>query len=253
MKYLNRKAGTLAMAILSASLLSACGGSSNDDNDVVADNGSGNGNGNGTEMMTYDITVTNLTSNQPLSPLAAQLHSSEYSAWKVGAAASENLEMLAEGGDNSALLNAQSSYVYSAVSGVGAIGPGVGGMLTIEADINAEMSSDLKLTLVSMLVNTNDAFIGKTGVDLSDLAVGETVKHYLPIYDAGTEGNSELQGTIPGPADGGEGFNMARDDVDYVARHPGVVGSDQGYSESVLNSTHGFDSPAAVLTIIRTQ
>ena len=46
---------------------------------------------------------------------------------------------------------------------------------------------------------------------------------------------------------------MARDDVDYVARHPGIVGKDHGYSESVLNSTHGFDSPAAVLTITRTE
>ena len=239
MKYLNRKTGTFAIAILSASLLSACGGSSNNSNNEA----------NVTETASYNITVTNLTSNQPLSPLAAQLHSSEYNAWKVGAAATESLEILAEGGDNSSLLDEPSSYVYSAVSGTGAVPPGLGSMLTIEAEAN----SDMKLTVISMLVNTNDAFIGKTGIDLSDLAVGETVKHYLPIYDAGTEDNSELEGTIPGPADGGEGFNMVRDDVDYVARHPGVVGIDQGYSESVLNSTHGFDSPAAVLTITRTE
>lgn len=245
MKYLNRKAGTLAIAILSASLLSACGGSSSNNNSDA--------NKTDTDTVSYDITVTNLTSNQPLSPLAAQLHSSEYSAWKIGAAASENLEILAEEGDNSALLNAQSAYVYSAVSGVGAIGPGIGGMLSIKAEVNAEMSSDIKLTLISMLVNTNDAFIGKTGIDLSNLAVGQAVKYTLPVYDSGTEANSELAGTIPGPADGGEGYNMARDDVDYVARHPGVVGIDQGYSESVLNSTHGFDSPAAVLTITRTE
>ena len=239
MKYLNRKTGTFAIAILSASLLSACGGSSNNSNNEA----------NVTETASYNITVTNLTSNQPLSPLAAQLHSSEYNAWKVGAAATESLEILAEGGDNSSLLDEPSSYVYSAVSGTGAVPPGLGSMLTIEAEAN----SDMKLTVISMLVNTNDAFIGKIGIELSDLAVGETVKHYLPIYDAGTEGNSELEGTIPGPADGGEGFNMVRDDVDYVARHPGVVGVDQGYSESVLNSTHGFDSPAAVLTITRTE
>ena len=239
MKYLNRKTGTFAIAILSASLLSACGGSSNNSNNEA----------NVTETASYNITVTNLTSNQPLSPLAAQLHSSEYNAWKVGAAATESLEILAEGGDNSSLLDEPSSYVYSAVSGTGAVPPGLGSMLTIEAEAN----SDMKLTVISMLVNTNDAFIGKTGIDLSDLAVGETVKHYLPIYDAGTEGNSELEGTIPGPADGGEGFNMVRDDVYYVARHPGVVGIDQGYSESVLNSTHGFDAPAAILTITRTE
>jgi len=239
MKYLNRKAGSLVFAIFSASLLSACGGTSNSSSDVSND----------TESASYNITVTNLTSNQPLSPLSVQLHSSDYRAWIIGTPASENLEILAEGGDNSALLNTQSSSVYSAVSGAGVIGPGAGGMLTVGADVR----SDMKLTLISMLVNTNDAFIGKTGVNLSGLAVGESVKHSLPIYDAGTEGNSELEGTIPGPADGGEGFNMARDDVDYVARHPGIVGKDHGYGESVLNSTHGFDSPAAVLTITRTE
>jgi hypothetical protein len=241
MKYLNRKAGTLAVTILSASLLSACGGSSDNDNDSDSENN--------TETVSYNIEVTNLTSNQPLSPLFAQLHNSEYKAWKIGMAASVGLEMLAEGGDNSALLNGQSSYVYRSISGAGAIGPGAADMLNIEAD----MSSSMQLTFISMLVNTNDAFIGRTGIDLSNLVVGEEVKYLLPIYDAGTEGNSELEGTIPGPADGGEGFNMARDDVDYVARHPGIVGMDHGYSESVLNSTHGFDSPAAVLTITRTE
>ena len=241
MKYLNRKAGTLAVTILSASLLSACGGSSDNNND--------SGSENNIETLSYDIKVTNLTSNQPLSPLFAQLHNSEYKAWKIGMAASVGLEMLAEGGDNSALLNGQSSNVYRSISGAGAIGPGAADMLNIEAD----MSSSMQLTFISMLVNTNDAFIGRTGIDLSNLVVGEEVKYLLPIYDAGTEGNSELEGTIPGPADGGEGFNMARDDVDYVARHPGIVGMDHGYSESVLNSTHGFDSPAAVLTITRTE
>lgn len=242
MKYLNRKAGTLAITVLSASLLSACGGSSNNDSDK-------NDSANKTEMLSYNIEVNNLTSNQPLSPILAQLHNSEYAAWKIGQAASLGLEMLAEGGDNSTLLNGKMPNVYRSISGVAAIGPGASDMQSIQT----EMSANMKLTFISMLVNTNDAFIGQTGIDLSNLVVGEEVKYFLPIYDAGTEANSELQGTIPGPADGGEGFNMARDDVDYVARHPGIVGIDQGYSESVLNSTHGFDSPAAVLTITRTE
>lgn len=239
MKYLSRKTTTLAMTILAASLLSACGSSSDDDDDMVS----------------YEVTLTNLTANQPLSPLAIQLHNNAYQAWEVGSVASENLEMLAEGGDNTALLAVDSANVYSGISGSGAVAPGITQSFTISADIvNAEALNDMQLTLVTMLVNTNDAFAGKTGLDLSGLAMGESMKHYLPVYDAGTEGNSELAGTIPGPADdGGEGFNMARDDVDFVARHPGVVGMDHGYSESVLNSTHGFDSPVAVLTVTRTQ
>jgi hypothetical protein len=233
MKYFSKKASVITATIMAASLLSACGSSSDDDD----------------EMMSYEISVTNLSSNQPLSPVAAQLHNSNFKAWQVGSMASEALEVLAEGGDNSSLLALGSGDVYSALSGTGAIMPGVSETLTIESGVY----SDINLTLVTMLVNTNDAFAGKTQLDLSELMVGDSQKHYLPVYDAGTEGNSELDGTIPGPIDGGEGFNMARDDVDYVARHPGVVGVDHGYSESVLNSTHGFDSPVALLTITRTQ
>lgn len=235
MKYLNKKASVITATIMAASLLSACGSSSDDDDEV--------------SNMSYDITVTNLSSNQPMSPFAAKLHASSFTAWQVGSAASVALEELAEGGDNTSVLALSESGVYSSVSGSGAIGPGSSEIITIESG----EYSDINLTLVSMLVNTNDAFTGKTNVDLSSLTVGSSQTHYLPVYDAGTEGNSELDNTIPGPADGGEGFNMTRDDVDYVARHPGVVGVDQGYSESVLNSTHGFDSPVAMFTITRTE
>ena len=245
MKYLNKKASVMTATLLAASLLSACGSSSDDDDEMVVD-----------DivivedvMMSYEVTVTNLSSNQPMSPLAIQLHNANFTAWQVGDAASVALEELAEGGDNSSVLALDASNVYSAVSGAGAIGPGMSDTITIESG----EYSDINLTLTSMLVNTNDAFTGKTKLDLSELAVGDSQKLYLPVYDAGTEGNSELDGTIPGPADGGEGFNMARDDVDYVARHPGVVGVDHGYSESVLNSTHGFDSPVALLSITRTE
>ena len=102
-----------------------------------------------------------------------------------------------------------------------------------------------------MLVNTNDAFAGKGGIDLNALALGEQVTMNLPVYDAGTEGNNELAGTIPGPADGGEGFNAARDDVNVVSRHSGVVTNIDGYADSVLDESHRFDTPVARLTVRR--
>ena len=72
-------------------------------------------------------------------------------------------------------------------------------------------------------------------------------------YDAGTEANSEAAGTIPGPADSGEGFNEERDDVNYVAMHPGVVSQHDGLSSSVLSSQHKFDNPLTQVVITRTQ
>ena len=81
-----------------------------------------------------------------------------------------------------------------------------------------------QVTAVSMLAPSPDWFIGVSGLNLYENGKWvEQISIDLPVYDAGTEGNNELAGTIPGPADGGEGFNAARDDVNVVSRHSGVV------------------------------
>ena len=107
------------------------------------------------------------------------------------------------------------------------------------------------LSLVSMLVNTNDAFTGLDGGDISELASGESMTFYLNTYDAGTELNSETAATVPGPAGNGEGLNSARDDNDMVTLHPGVITSDDGLDSSTLTAIHKWDNPTAMVTITR--
>ncbi len=200
------------------------------------------------EMNDYEITVTNLSSNQPLSPVAVVLHETLYSGWAIGSTSTVGLEHLAEGGDNSTfLVEARMANSLGAESGAGVIIPGSSELV----EISVQRGSDLQLTVASMLVNTNDAFTGSTGIDLSSLLIGDELKVRLPIYDAGTEGNNELAGTIPGPADGGEGFNSGRDDVNVVSRHSGVVSSVDGYTDSILEQSHRFDSPIAQLLVRR--
>lgn len=198
--------------------------------------------------VSYEVTVTNLTHLQPLSPVAAVLHQ-EGNLWVVGEAASVELEEMAEGGDNSSLLGL--SMVLASSSGAAPIGPG--GSETISVTI--EDITDAKISIASMLVNTNDAFTGLNAWDLSQLNVGESWSTSTKAYDAGTEANSEALGTIPGPADGsdGAGFNAVRDDVDFVAGHPGVVSADDGMTTSVLSSAHKFDNPVARIVITRTE
>jgi len=199
-------------------------------------------------LASYDITVVNATSNQPLSPVAVISHSAAYSAWSVGSAASLGLENLAEGGSNSQLLASLSDVDAATASGGAAIGPG--GSKKISITVGA--SSQTLITVASMLVNTNDAFSGARSIDVSELASGESITLYANVYDAGTEINSETAGTIPGPADGGEGFNAARSDInDVVRRHGGVVTSSDGLSSSVLNQSHRFDNPGMLVTITR--
>ena len=196
--------------------------------------------------VSYEVTVTNLTYGQPLSPIAVVLHD-EGQLWQVGEAASMALETVAEGGDNSGILGLD--IVMASTSGAAPLGPGASETLTI----SIEDKMDAKLSLVTMLVNTNDAFTGLTSVDLASLMAGDTWSSMAGVYDAGTEGNSEAMGTIPGPADGGTGFDASRDDVDFVAKHPGVVSQDDGLSTSVLTQAHRFDNPAVHISITRTE
>jgi hypothetical protein len=105
-----------------------------------------------------------------------------------------------------------------------------------------------------MLVNTNDAFTGVTEVSLSGLELGESMTMNALSYDSGTEANSEALGTIPGPADGGEGFNSVRDDLaDHVTLHSGAITMDDGLNTSVLTEAHRWDNPTARVTITRVQ
>ena len=46
-------------------------------------------------MATYDVTVTNLTNAQPLSPIAVVGHNVDFSVFSVGMPASAELEQLA--------------------------------------------------------------------------------------------------------------------------------------------------------------
>jgi hypothetical protein len=104
-----------------------------------------------------------------------------------------------------------------------------------------------------MLGNTNDAFTGLNKVDLSELAINDSVTYKTVAYDSGTEANTETAETIPGPAGGGEAFNSVRDDINMVTMHPGIVSSDDGLSTSTLSYQHKFDNPVMSVTITRIQ
>ncbi|WP_338326929.1 spondin domain-containing protein [Shewanella algae] len=70
----------------------------------------------------FDIRVTNLTANQPLSPIALLTTDKELQLWQNGSPASLALERLAEGGDNSELANI--SGVHTLMSAEAPLAPG---------------------------------------------------------------------------------------------------------------------------------
>ncbi len=201
-------------------------------------------------MMSYTVNVNNLTHNQPLSPLAVVMHSEQLQVWEIGMSASVGLETLAESGDPASLLaELPEADVYSSQPGSGIIAPG----MSEEISLTFEEQAAVRFTVLTMMVNTNDAFAGVQQVDVSGLGVGESMTMNAPTYDAGTESNSETIDSIPGPAAGGEGFNATRDDVDYISRHPGVVTQADGYVASALDESHRFNDPGLRVTVTRTE
>ena len=203
-------------------------------------------------MATFDVTVTNLTNAQPLSPVGVIAHVDGYAVFSIGTPATVGLEELAEGGDNSSLLAEADAdaNVRATATGAAPIGPGASETITIEV-LETELPG-LRISTSTMLVNTNDAITMLNGMSIGDLQAGDSVSMRTIAYDSGTEANSELAAHIPGPAGGGEGFNAARDDrLDAVAMHTGVVGADDGLAGSALTGQHRFDNPVAQVRIER--
>lgn len=207
----------------------------------------------------YSVKVINLTNAQPMSPVAVVLHGDGYAPFMVGAPASVALETLAESGANADLLTEAdaNAAVMASASGAGVIGGGAMESIAIETTMPEGTMPAMELSLVTMLVNTNDAITGITGVDVSNLAMGDSMSMMLTSYDAGTEANTESADTIPGPAGAGgaqEAFNAARDDViDKVLAHPGAITYDDGLATSALNANHKWDNPVIRIMITRTQ
>ena len=130
------KINKLASVILIASSVSFLSACSDSDDPVTVE---------------YEVTLHNLSSDQPMSPLAISLHGDSFKAWSVGSVASSGLEVLAESGDTSLFLSAaEADGVYSVQAGNGLILPGESDLVTITSiDYSA-----LNISLASMLVNT---------------------------------------------------------------------------------------------------
>jgi hypothetical protein len=219
-------------------LLSACGGS---DNKATPEPVTPT-----PVTYTYEVSVTNLTNAQPLSPVAVVLHN-EGALFELGASASVAFENLAESGDNSQVL--AQDMVLAGASGAGVIMPG----MSETVSVSLVDTKPMMLSTATMLVNTNDAFSGINAMSLENMAVGESISLRTSSYDSGTEKNSETMATIPGPAAGGEGFNVERDDVDFIGMHSGVISSDDGLMQSVLTQAHRFDNPTLAISVTRVE
>ena len=155
----------------------------------------------GHEFETFEVTVFNITKSQNFTPILLATHHGSVSLFTSGRAASTELEILAEGGDTMPLRELLDSNpdVLMTVSTDGLLLPGQSVTVEIQADVHFN-----RLSIISMLIPTNDTFVGLRSMKLLPL---RSTLLTLPAYDSGTELNDELCANIPGPDCGGEGYN----------------------------------------------
>ena len=166
------------------------------------------------------VSVTNI-SRQILSPVVVAAHTRDVSIFKLGTAASPELAGLAEDALFMPLEGA-----LKTTDGVGDVGLifGVNGPIlpgeTASIEVEAFGRASL-ISLVSMLVTTNDAFAGLNSVRAPNTGIGS---HRAIAYDAGSEANTELCAHIPGPPCGNA--EVSPDDMPegFIYVHPGIRG-----------------------------
>jgi hypothetical protein len=205
---------------------------------VVAVPAAASRNDGGAGARRWQVTVENLTptGSQPLSPPLVVVHSGLADVWSVGSIANHGVAAIAEDANNVPL-----EEVLPQVPGVATVFTVPGGPIppgdsrSFEVETRGRFD---RLSLLTMLVNTNDAF---TGLDSRRIqgrgGVVETI-----AYDAGSERNNELAGFIPGPCCNNP---FVRDPEGALIRpHDGITGA--GDLDPAI---YDWPEPAARITI----
>lgn len=205
------------------------------------------------ELQTFEVTLTNLSDSQPISPPVVATHDSGVRFWQRGAAASYGIVAIAEDGNPAVAFDALSALLGSGITDVVNVGQPLTRAGTTVGDFSDTVTFTIeaypgdRLSLAGMLICTNDGFAGVDSIRLTRNG-GEG---YAGGYDAGSEINTErsedivdacsLLGPIALEGDDNGNENDAVDADGVITRHRGVVG------ESDLSSAHNW--PTRILHI----
>lgn len=179
-------------------------------------------------VSTWHVKVTNLTTGQPFSPPLWAVHNNKVHIWQRGHQATNGAALIAEDAlatPLAALLQTDPNVRSDGIATPGPILPGG----TREFDVTARGPFS-RISMMWMLVRTNDAFSGLDSVPISSNATSARSRkaHRKPkvrtllvnAYDAGTEKNNENPAFIPGPPFGN--FFVRDQDAQLITRHPGL-------------------------------
>ncbi len=215
----------------------------------------------GGSIATYEVTITNLTSGQPLTPPVIAAHRASTGIFSVGKIASSGIQQVAENGNSSPLLTALGidKHVFDIAEGTHPLVPsGTPGASTFPDSVTLTITSGMGakyLSFASMLICTNDGF---TGLDTLRLPkrVGDSVMVTTDGYDAGTEINTEDFADMVPPCQPLIGISSADAGTDMsdstlaelgvISHHGGIQGGDD-----LIPGTHGWSNPVARVSILR--
>lgn len=211
--------------------------------------------GNAAEL---ELSITNLTHGNHFTPVLIAAHNADTHLFESGEMATAALQKMAEGGAIDELVSqveaANGVTVQNPAAGLMAAGASVSGVMM-------DSGSQTHLSLVAMILPTNDAFIGLDAWPIPTEAGNYTL--YLNAYDAGTEANDEIINGMgapgqpgipaaPGGDGGSNGTGVADSSTnDKVHIHPGVLGDTDanGGSSDLDSRIHRWLNPVARVVV----
>lgn len=215
---------------------------------------------NAAKPQMYEVTVTNITPGQPITPPLLVTHSKDVSLFTVGEEASDELQQLAENGNANLLVEKLKgkSGVMDIVKGsaghlVPANDPGNTDLQYSETFTVSANGNKRYLSFASMLVCTND---GIAGIDSIKLPFYKEKTVYAKAYDVRTEMNTEdftdlvppcaVESGVDSSDKGTGATNPAIAEDGIIIPHPGIFGDDD-----LSQRVHGWDGPVVKIDIVR--
>jgi hypothetical protein len=223
--------------------------------------------GDGPELRTYRVTLVNLTDGQPFSPPVAATHDRSMRMFQVGRLASDELAAIAQAGNQVPMFNLfdGSDEVTDAVdvgrplTRVGRVvdPPGPMGPFVDTATFEIDAERGDRLSLATMLICTNDGFLGLDAVRLPSHGARAFL---INGYDAGRENNTQDSEhlvdpcsdlgpvPLPGDPDGNQDTgDVLTDPPMRIHHHPNI----QGDVGELSPEAHGWRDPVAVAVVSR--
>ena len=194
----------------------------------------------------YKVTITNITKSMRFTPILLATHNRRGSAFQLGAAPSEGLAAMAEGGDVSGLMTElrQSGSTFDTANSADVLPAppllAAGESVTLRISSNGFRN---RLTMAAMLLPTNDTFVALNAIRLPN---NGQITLFARAYDAGSEPNDEVCANIPGPTCGGEGVSAGAGGEGFVHVASGIQGG-----VDLDPAVYDFNNPVAQVVITR--